>query len=157
MNHRNRVTFITNGTTSIMLTFVLLCMLTFSVLSLASANANMKLAQKNVNRTTAYYHAENEANIILFQIIECLDTTAQTNNETDFFQEITKNLQKIPNITITTNHQVQYFVSVEEEFILNITLEYSYWPFSDGKRYRILAWNTQSTHEWDANTPLPLV
>ena len=47
------------GTTTLVLIFVLLCLLTFSVLSLVSARANMRLSQKSADRTTAYYEAEN--------------------------------------------------------------------------------------------------
>ena len=42
------------GTSSILLVFVLLCMVTFAVLSFVSANADYKLSRSLGDRTAAY-------------------------------------------------------------------------------------------------------
>lgn len=57
-----RKSFLSTGITSIVLIFVLLCLLTFAVLSVVSARADYKLSEKNTTRTTEYYEAENTAN-----------------------------------------------------------------------------------------------
>ena len=49
------------GTSSILLVFVLLCMVTFAALSYVSANADYKLSRSLADRTSAYYDAVNSA------------------------------------------------------------------------------------------------
>ena len=61
------------GTSSILLIFVLLCMITFAVLSLVSARSDYRLSQKNAEHTRDYYEAENKANDILLTIDQCLE------------------------------------------------------------------------------------
>ena len=71
-----RKSFLSTGTTSIVLIFVLLCLLTFAVLSVVSARADYKLSEKNTTRTTEYYEAENTANDILLKISTVLSRHA---------------------------------------------------------------------------------
>ncbi len=49
------------GSSSILLIFVILCLISFATLSIVSANADYKLGQKILTRTTAYYDACNQA------------------------------------------------------------------------------------------------
>ena len=67
---------ISTGTTSIVLIFVMLSLLTFSVLSLVSAQANLRLSRKSADRTTAYYEAENQANDILAGLLRAAEEGA---------------------------------------------------------------------------------
>lgn len=46
------------GTCSILMIFVVLCLVTFAVLSLVSAKADRALSEKNTGHVTAYYQAE---------------------------------------------------------------------------------------------------
>ena len=64
----NRRSVTSVGITSLALIFVMLCLLTFSVLSLVSARADMRLSQRSARRTTAYYDAENQANDIYLKM-----------------------------------------------------------------------------------------
>ena len=49
------------GSASILLVFVILCLVSFAVLSIVSANADSKLSNRVLERTTAYYDACNQA------------------------------------------------------------------------------------------------
>ena len=40
---------------------------------------------------------------------------------------------------------------------MSVSLEISYETYDDGSHYRILAWNTVSTHEWESDGSLPLL
>ena len=42
------------GSSSILLIFILLCLVSFAALSIVSANAHIKLSDKVVSRTTSY-------------------------------------------------------------------------------------------------------
>lgn len=50
------------GAATILVIFIVLCLITFATLSLVSANADYRLCQKVTNRTTAYYNAVSLAN-----------------------------------------------------------------------------------------------
>lgn len=51
------------GTSSVLLIFIVLCLVSFSALSLASAMADYRLTQKISDRTLSYYEALSEANV----------------------------------------------------------------------------------------------
>lgn len=59
---RQKSTFGVNvGTSSLLLVFVILCLVSFATLSLVSANADQKLNQKIIDKNAAYYNACNSA------------------------------------------------------------------------------------------------
>ncbi|MCD7765459.1 MAG: hypothetical protein LUH53_02945, partial [Lachnospiraceae bacterium] len=58
----------TAGISLMLLIFLSLCLITFSLLSLSGATADAKLAQNSAERTTEYYAAVSEANEILNEI-----------------------------------------------------------------------------------------
>ncbi len=164
MNEQKKKPVIGIGTTSIVLIFVMLCMLTFSVLSLATAQADLRLSRKSAQRTTEYYEAENRANDILFTVIDCMNThlpdrsgEAPENTAAGFYSAIRQELDGKNGITFTDDTHLEYVVSLADEQILCVSLELSYEGFSDGRHYRIIAWNTDSTHEWNNETPLPVL
>lgn len=53
------------GTPSIILVFLTLCLVSFSVLSLVNANADFRLSKKLADRTSGYYEAVNRAESFL--------------------------------------------------------------------------------------------
>ena len=57
------------GTSFMLVIFILLCMVIFSVLSLSSALKDYDYSKQKANRTTAYYEACNEAEEIYAKIV----------------------------------------------------------------------------------------
>lgn len=53
---------VSTGITSIMMIFVVLCLTAFGVLSYSSANADIKLSEKNADSRREYYQAEGVVN-----------------------------------------------------------------------------------------------
>ncbi|MGL6294020.1 hypothetical protein, partial [Eubacterium aggregans] len=49
------------GTSSFLVIFTVLALVTFAVLSVSSTNADKQLSDKVLESTTAYYQAENQA------------------------------------------------------------------------------------------------
>ena len=60
------------GSASILVIFVILCLVSFAALSIVSANADYKLSTKVLNRTTAYYEAVGKAQSLLAQLDQTL-------------------------------------------------------------------------------------
>lgn len=53
------------GASSILVIFIIVCLVTFSVLSLVSATADYRLSKKVADRNTAYYEATSRAQVKL--------------------------------------------------------------------------------------------
>ena len=85
MNHKQRSAPFTNiGSSSLLVVFLVLCLVTFAVLSLSSARSDDAFSEKLANRKTAYYTAVNRAEGVL----SCIDTA----------------LEQVPNDNATLTH-----------------------------------------------------
>ena len=62
----------TSGLSLLLLIFLSLCLVTFSLLSVSESSADRKLSEKAAQHTTDYYHALSEANEILAKIDDVL-------------------------------------------------------------------------------------
>ena len=62
----------TSGLSLLLLIFLSLCLVTFSLLSVSESSADKKLSEKAAQHTTDYYHALSEANEILAKIDDAL-------------------------------------------------------------------------------------
>lgn len=155
------------GLVTLVLIFVLLCLMTLSVLSLVTARADLRQSTKSAEQTTAYYEAENRANDILLAIIEILDRHENAPDSTSFLSSVRLELESSDTwedlpyagdgsiLTFPDDTHINYTVPAGNERLLNVTLELSHEEQKDGKHYRILEWNILSTHEWEPeNLPL---
>ena len=145
------------GITSLALIFVMLCLLTFSVLSLVSARADMRLSQRSARRTTAYYDAENRANDVLLSVISCIEEYKDSPDASVFYQKLRERLDGQNGILFTGADSLEYEILLDKEQLLSVSLEISYETYDDGSHYRILEWRTESTHEWETDETLPLL
>lgn len=153
MNPR-RKNFLSTGTTSIVLIFVLLCLLTFSVLSVVSARADLNLSTKSADRTTEYYEAENEANDILLTVRNSLASHA---GSPDFLSEVRSDLEGNSGITFSEENAPSYHVPINENQQLFVSLTLSAEPQENGDYYQIEAWKVENTHEWNNDTSVPVL
>ena len=94
MKRRLSKPFFNIGIISLVLIFVMLCLLTFAVLSLVSAKADLGLSRKSAGHTTDYYEGTNRANDILFRIICCMDDQRNTSDPGHYFQNIREELEE---------------------------------------------------------------
>lgn len=156
-SRKKQSSFSSIGITSLVLIFVMLCLLTFSVLSLVTARADLRLSQKNAERTSAYYDAENRANDILLSVISCIEEYKDSPDASVFYQKLRERLDGQNGILFTGADSLEYEVLLDKEQLLSVSLEISYETYDDGSHYRILAWNTVSTHEWESDGGLPLL
>lgn len=157
MKRRLSKSFFNIGITSVVLIFVMLCLLTFSVLSVVSARADLGLSQKSARRTTAYYESYNSAVEILKEIAACMDSQRDETDETLYFQNIREQLDGENGISFSDERHLSYHVSLDAEQMLAVSLTLSFTPFENGNYYRIDTWKTISTHQWDPDTDLPVL
>lgn len=144
---------ISTGTVSVVLIFVLLCMLTFSVLSLVSAQANLRLSKKSADRTTAYYAAENEANDLLIRIEEAAVRVLSGRSVSSggaLAAALVQELGEGADVTARED-QLSYQVPLGEEQELSVVLTMFLMPDENGRHYRVDKWQAVSIHEWDGD------
>lgn len=129
------------GSSSIMLIFVILCLISFAVLSIVSAHADSKLTRKVLERTTAYYEACNEAETALAGVDNTLQNIyASSANEEDYFK--------------TVGHNKSYAIPISDLQTLQVTIEILYPVNDDDTFYRITNWQVITSDAPEAGTTI---
>lgn len=129
------------GTASLLLVFIVLCLVTFATLSIVSSNADYKLSKKVAERTTAYYEACNKAQ----DSIAALDNTLRkmytsSADETSYFQTVGKNKS--------------FAVPISDIQTLSVTVDILYPSSAGGAFYEIKAWQVLTTGELEYDNSL---
>ncbi len=122
------------GSASILLVFVILCLISFSVLSIVSANADSKLSGRVLERTTAYYNACNQAE----QSLAGMDKT---------LQRIYASSESKEAYFTSVGHGKSYVIPISDLQSLQVTIEILYPVFPEDTFYRITAWQVLNTDE----------
>jgi hypothetical protein len=136
------------GISSVLLIFVVLCMVTFAILSVVSANADYKLSEKLVEHTEEYYVACNTAEAMLADIDEILlDAYQNTDDASAYLAYIAEKLKTQSTVT-WKKPQLSYEVSINEGQSLQVVLDIVY-PQKKGESfYEISGWKVISVKEW---------
>ncbi|MCD7882349.1 MAG: hypothetical protein LUI87_01370 [Lachnospiraceae bacterium] len=170
----------TAGISLMLLIFLSLCLITFSVLSLSGANADEKLSQKSADRTTEYYAAVTEANEILSEIDARLaDAFLEVQDSEDpeqaYFEACSEIAVSGVDLEWTVNNSntestdetiekedtestadisyiLSYNVEMSDDQHLHVELSIN-WPSSDSDTlYRMVSQQVVSTQDWSADT-----
>ncbi len=144
MNHKSKGFGMNVGTSSILLIFVTLCLVSFATLSLVSANADRKLSTKVADRTVAYYNACNKAE----ESIAGIDATlrqvySQVEGPEEYFTQV--------------GHSKTYAIPISELQTLNVHLSILYPDNSSGSFYEITTWKIITTGALDYDDKLPVI
>lgn len=132
------------GSASILIIFVILCLVSFATLSICSANADMKLSTKVLERTTAYYEAVNKAEQMLAQLDNTLIKMYETTSgEEEYFATVGKNKSfLIP-------------ISDLQSLEINVTIQY---PHQNNETFYVIdCFHVIITGELDYDTSLPVL
>ena len=137
---RNKTQFSLNiGLPSILLIFVILCLVSFGILSLVSANSDLKLSKKILTRTTNYYETCNEAEEMLADVHrQLLEAYLSCDSKEIYFHKT----QTIP---------TSYSYTISELQELNISIRFVYPANPNDDLYEIEAWQivTKDHIEYD--------
>ncbi len=71
-DRKNKNTFSNFGFTTVLIVFVMICIVTFSALAYLTAASDYRLSKKVADRTTDYYQAEEKAYLVLGEIDSAL-------------------------------------------------------------------------------------
>lgn len=157
MDRKNR-SFISTGISTILMVFVSMCLITFAVLSLASANADYRFSERTAKRTEEYYQAENRANDRIKEIDELL--LEQYNNSKsrwEYETGVKKALEKIEDISFQESSQgigISFSEKIDEEETLEVELRAAY----SGKGFcQVESWQSVHRTQWSGDSTLPVL
>ncbi|MEG1895592.1 MAG: hypothetical protein RR162_05070 [Oscillospiraceae bacterium] len=147
------------GASSVLVIFVVLCLVTFSVLSLVSATADKKLSDKNITHMEEYYSAQAAA----YKTLEELDKTlsqAYINGSATYVDDVKTQLsgkenllveQQDGKLTVTYTTRISDTQALLSEIGVKAPTE-----ATDGF-YTIEKWQTIQVADWSANEKLPVL
>ncbi len=149
------------GFSSILLSFIMICIITFSALSLLTTNSDYRLSKKVAEKNTAYYSAENSAYETLNQIDKILTTSYKMSmNEQDFWTNTKGLISEIEEITWVENN-TGYFLSYQQMISDNqqlaVTIQLHYPTGDTDPFYRIIEWKSVTENTNIEEEPLNLI
>ncbi len=129
------------GTSSLLFIFVILCLVSFSILSLSSAISDQKLSKRVVENTNAYYNACEKAEELICSFDDTLKALYETDiSRSGYFDKVGK---------------VKAFaVPIDDLKTLEVEIKILY-PDGPGKPfYKITSWKTDITGELEYDDSL---
>lgn len=152
-------TFINIGFSSIIMVFIMICLVTFATLSVLTAHSDYRLSQKVADKTTAYYAADAIARDTLAKIDNQLYQFYQsTTSVENFYQDISTGLeindlpQGVSDITIELTEDypiIIYQVPISDVQTLHVMLSVNYPETGSEWFTKIQRWQTVTENEPD--------
>lgn len=151
------------GTVSLMMIFIVLCMVTFAALSLSSAVSDARAGQKMQAHLEEYYNASNEAEELLTRADRIFaDAFAATADTDEFYNLVSENTSAFA-ATARENEELilTYQVDMNDSQALFVRLAvYSPEQIKSEDTdsfYKILSWQVISTSTWEGDNTLQLI
>lgn len=175
--NKQQSTFVNIGSSSLLIVFLVLCLTTFAILSLSSAQSDYSFSKRSAEHKTEYYEASSRAEMILGEIDQILAETAEQVNtaQKNAAQEKAdselasfelaaaarldgKEIDNIP-LSCTGTEEgtvISYQVPSGAKQALSVSLLIT----NDSEHenyYKIQAWQLISTSDWNADNSLNLI
>lgn len=139
------------GTSSVLVSFVLLCMVSFAALTYLSAHSDYNLSQQTAQRTTEYYEANRMAELYMANIEGLLSKSLKScHNAGDYYSSIPALFADNDSILVSEEENrlnpvtISYTVPINETLMLNVTLKAHYPDDDDHSIFKIESWNTSA-------------
>lgn len=158
------------GSASLLVIFLILCLVTFATLTLSSAVSDYRFSQKLAQRKTAYYEASNRASELLCKISETAVSycsvlaSGEAASRSASAASLEEALLSLGDgeVSLTADFTqetptVAFTVPVDDSQALSVLLELQADASGDAAWYRILRWQTVSTAEWEGDNSLHLM
>ena len=133
---KNNSSFINLGFSSIVMVFIMICLVTFATLSVLTAHSDYRLSKKLADKTTAYYHADTMARNMIEHIDNKLYGIYLTSSSASSFVEgiqaadfLTDAPSEVENIVLEIQDEfsiLSYEVPISEVQTLHVSLELNY-------------------------------
>lgn len=146
------------GSVSLLMVFIILCLVTFATLSLSSAAGDYRYSEDTAKQSNEYYNACNKAELKLKKIDTLLEA-AYEGNADDYYHAAAESLAGQEGITsefTSEEASIAFEEKVSDRKALKVILTLnSPDKFSDGF-YRVTSWQEVSTADWNGNDHLKL-
>lgn len=141
-NKRNSLGLSNFGFSTILLAFVMICIVTISALSLLTANSDYRLSQKVAEKNTAYYLADKEANELLSNIDQILASAySNASDASSYYKSVALSLEALEYGNYDRMNGIfRYEVAVAERQSLQVELQIFYPKDSNQELIKILSW-----------------
>ncbi|MDO4176125.1 MAG: hypothetical protein Q4D99_01440 [Bacillota bacterium] len=123
----NQTPFTTIGVSSLLVVFLILCLVTFACLSLSTAKSDYEFSKNNAQHKAEYYKASNEAEEYLNDLSE-----GRTND-------------------------TEWTIKINDKQALEVKVETTGANSKGGQSYRVTCWQVVSTVERDYNQNMNLI
>ena len=151
----------TSGVSLLLLIFLSLCLVTFSLLSVSESSADRKLSEKAAQHTTDYYHALSEANEILAKIDDALsgylkDTASSDTPAKTYLEACASITDLLPDVswkrTDPDTGTISFQTTITDRQSLQCELAVR-WPSAEGDTlYEVTRQQVTSTSDWTPDT-----
>lgn len=146
---KNQTPIINVGIPSLLLIFLILCLVTFSVLSLSSASADEKLSRKIADRTTEYYEASNTANDTLSDIDLYLEKVyGESQSRDEYYKKIRLAFSESEDIQFSRESSIPslaWQTTLNGTQVLSVRLSLPYPDGAGDTYYEIEEWKVINT------------
>ncbi|MGL5437150.1 MAG: hypothetical protein ACRDBO_17540 [Lachnospiraceae bacterium] len=137
------------GSSSLILIFIILCLATFSLLSLSNAQGDWSLAEKNANAVKVYYQADCEGEKFVQMVGQTVDSIyAATDDEEERRQMLISGLGDYYQ-TDTQIAQTEIPMDFDQVLLVELLLG------GEG-HYSIRSWKVYNQKDYDIDTSIPV-
>ena len=158
--NNSQSSFVHIGSSSLLIIFLILSLVTFAILSLSGAKSDYSFSQKLADHKTAYYEASNQAERILGQVDDTLASCSTSCANAASYSTVVKEAldgQQYESILLETDGQLLTFsVPMEHGQALLEQLEITDYTKFD-TFYVIKTWQVISTKSWESDQSIQLL
>ena len=158
MTEKKRAKGVHIGTSSILVIFILLSLVTFASLSFLSARSDYLLSCKMASRTTDYYAADTKSAYYMANVEGLLSKQYKTcGSREEFEQSLDGLFYDNDAFTIDTTVSpaiISYTMAISDTQNLYVELEVHYPIEQDCALYHIVTWRTFSAVDWQPDNTL---
>lgn len=140
------------GIISFMIVFIILCLITFSVLSLVSAQSNLNMANRSLEHNQEYYQLASQGEEALHKIDDYLYQLYQQSSQEDYFQNLDDLKTIIPDLHISQHDLDLTIIGQTQKLYIQLEVLYP-----GDKLYKIKSWKVQSKDEWNPDEKMEIL
>ena len=143
------------GVTTIFTVLLILCLTVFSVLTLASAQSDLRLTQKNAQMISAYYAADNDAwTVSSYATSFWLKNAPKPDDNQRFalekkIQDFSNGISQVSVSEAGAGFLVEYNIAVDTNLLLNVGI-----LIPESGVYKILTWRMTPVEQAIEESPL---
>lgn len=147
------------GSVSLLMTFIILCLVTFSTLSLSHSASEYRYSLKLAEHNQAYYAASAKASVTLAKIDAILNE-AYKDNRAGYCGEVAEKLAQLGNVATDFSGDVwtvSFTTPVDDAQALQVVLTLNQPEDSAGGYYKITSWRESNARVWKGDDSLHLI